>query len=136
MAYWSRRSQRSLVRRFRRARNRSGPFKYRENMKKAPYGYPVRYPKRVRKFNKRHKVVGYTPDYLVSPIDAVPYIGPANKVYRGVKYTRRTGKRVVSGTKAGYSAYKSRGRRRSSPNRRNNPRGKFYYYRGKRYYRR
>lgn len=87
------------------------------------------------KYNRKHKVVGYTPDYFLSPIDAVPYLGPANKVYRGYKYTRRTGKRVVSGTKAGYSAYKSRGRRnKSSPNRRKKPRG-IYYYRGKRYYR-
>lgn len=87
------------------------------------------------KYNRRHKIVGLTPDYFVSPIDAVPYMGPANKAYRGVKYTRKTGKRVASGVKAGYRATKSRGRRRSSPNRRKKPRGKFYYYRGKRYYR-
>lgn len=81
--------------------------------------------------------MGPTPDYIVSPIDAVPYVGPARKVYKGYKYTRRTGKNVVRASKAGYRSTKSRGRRKtSSPNRRNKPRGTYYYYRGKRYYRR
>ncbi len=94
-----------------------------------------------RRFNKKHKVVGKTPDYWISPIDAVPYAGPAyskgKKVYKGQKYARRKARAGVSTVKAGYRSNKSRGRRKtSSPNRRKKPRGTYYYYRGKRYSRR
>lgn len=84
------------------------------------------------KYNRRYKVVGPTPDYFLSPIDAVPYIGPARKGVRGYKYTRNTARAAVGGVKA-YS--RRRGRKSSSPSGRRRRRGTYYYYRGKRIYR-
>ncbi len=122
----------SYPHRSRKAHDHPWARKYRKRMTQAPYGYPVRYPKKVRRFNKKHKVVGWTPDYYVSPIDAVPYVGPAAKGYRGYKYTRNAAKAVVGTTKA-YS--RRRGRTSSSRKGRRRRRGNYYYYRGKRIYR-
>ena len=126
--------------RSRRKSRRAGRATRRAWGKYTPAGraYDSRAGKFYRKKNRKHKAVGLTPDYFVSPIDFVPYVGPASKAYRAGKYSRRT-YRAVSGTaKAGYRAAKSRrgGRSKSSPKGRMKRRGKYYYYRGKRVYRR
>ena len=98
--------------------------------------YDSRAGKFYRKKNRKYKGVGLTPDYLVSPIDFVPYVGPAAKAYRAGKYSRRTYRAASSAAKGGYRAYQSRrGRSKSSQKGRKRRRGKYYYYRGKRIYR-
>ncbi len=88
------------------------------------------------KYNQKYKVVGYTPDYMLSPIDAVPYLGPAAKGYRGYKYSRKTARAAVNTVKAGSREYsRRRGRSKSSRKGRRRRRGTYYYYRGKRIYR-
>ena len=95
----------------------------------------------MRRANQRHQIVGWTPDYWVSPIDFVPYVGPAyskgKKGYKSAKWTRRKSKTAVRTVKAGYQTNsRRRGRSKSSRKGRRRRRGNFYYYRGKRYYRR
>lgn len=91
----------------------------------------------MRRKNRQYKGVGWTPDHFVSPIDAVPFVGPANKVYRGYKVSRKSKRAATRAVKVGYRAYKSRRGRSSSshPKGRKKRRGKYYYYRGKRIYR-
>ena len=102
--------------------------------------YDSRAGKFYRKKNRKYKAVGLTPDYFVSPIDFVPYVGPAAKAYRAGKYSRRTYRAASGAAKAGYRAAQSRrgGRSKSSSSGRMKRRGKrnYYYYRGKRVYRR
>lgn len=87
------------------------------------------------RMNKKYKGVGLTPDYALSPIDAVPYVGAAKKAGKVRKYR----KRAVRGVKGAYKYSKRKpSRRTSSPNRRSSQsrRGgssRYYYYRGKRY---
>ena len=90
-----------------------------------------KYSRKMQRFNRRHKVVGLTPDYYVSPIDAVPYLGPASRGYKGYKHTRKTAKAVIGTTKA----YSRRQGRKSSSKTGRRRRGTYYYYRGKRVYR-
>jgi len=92
---------------------------------------------RYRRFNKKHNVVGWYPDSFISPIDFVPYAGQANKAYRASKFARYATRGAVAGTKA-IARSKSRrgGRSKSSSKGRVKRRGKYYYYRGKRVYRR
>jgi len=118
----------------RRARNRyvkSTPaYRY--------YKSPTRrkYARKMKRFNRRHKVVGLTPDYYLSPIDAVPYVGPAAKGYRGYKWSRKTARAAVNTVKGGSREYsRRRGRKPSDPSGRRRRRGTYYYYRGKRIYR-
>lgn len=106
------------------------------------YKSPTRrkYARKMKRFNRRYKVVGPTPDYWVSPIDAIPYVGPAyskgKKGYKAAKYTRRKSKPAVESFKAGYRANsRRRGRNSSSTTGRRRRRGTYYYYKGKRIYR-
>ena len=89
--------------------------------------------RRVYDFNKRHKVVGPTPDYLVSPFEMVPVAGQyaeAQRAYQGASWAYDRAYDYQRRKK------KSRGgRSKSSSITRRRPRGKYYYYRGKRYYR-
>ena len=99
-----------------------------------------KYSRKMQRFNRRHKVVGSTPDYWVSPIDAIPYVGPAyskgKKGYRAAKYTRKKGKAAVETFKAGYRTRSRRqGRKSSSKTGRRRRGNNYYYYRGKRIYR-
>ena len=97
-----------------------------------------RYHRKLMRANRRHKVVGLTPDYWVSPIDAIPVVGPAyskgKKGTRAARYTRKKLKGGVETFKAGYRS-RRRGRSKSSHTGRRRRRGTYYYYRGKRYYR-
>jgi len=110
---------------------------YRKGFNRSPYGAYYNYNKRAynSRFNQKNKLVGFTPDYMVSPIDLVPYVGAAKKAGKVRKYRKRT----VRGVKAAYkSSQRSRPGRSSSPNRRTSQsrRGgssRYYYYRGKRY---
>lgn len=136
---------------FRRTRPRfynptPAPFRNRRVRQKAYDAYEhgrqnwrrtSRYMKRV---NQRYQIVGWTPDSWVSPIDAIPFAGPAyskgKKGYKAAKYTRRKSKQAVESFKAGYRANSwRRGRSSSSPSGRRRRRGNYYYYRGKRIYR-
>ena len=109
----------------------------RKRIKQTPQYRYYRYNKRAynSRFNQKHKIVGFTPDYMVSPIDFVPYVGAARKAGKVRTYRKRT----VRGVKAAYkSSQRSRPGRSSSPNRRNSQsrRGgssRYYWYRGKRY---
>lgn len=96
------------------------------------YMKPGKAGKKLRRFNRKYKVVGATPNYWISPVDAIPGVAWYTKGKKAYKATRK----VVRKTKAASKLiYKSRGK--SSPqqsSRRNRPRGKFYYYRGKRIY--
>lgn len=66
--------------------------------------------KKAKAWNKKRKIVGWTPDYWVSPIDAVPYAGLYNKGRKAYKLL----KRGVRLTKAQYQAYKYYIRHRKS----------------------
>lgn len=125
LSYWSKKKKR-LRRVTRKTWNRT------------PAGMYYNYNKRAynSRFNQKHKIVGFTPDYAVSPIDFVPYVGAAKKAGKVRRYRKRT----VRGVKAAYNvSQRSRPRRSSSPNRRTSRfkrRGgssRYYYYRGKRY---
>lgn len=93
--------------------------------------------KRYKNYNKKYRVVGATPDYWVSPVDFVPYVGQVKKgskiykqrkrVARSVKYTYRAGKRVVGKGNRRSPSPKSRTRRKTGTR-------PYYYYRGKRIY--
>ena len=79
------------------------------------------------KYNKKYKVVGYSPDYWISPIAGGK---TAKLTVRTAKASYNTGKK--------YKSKKKSSRRTSSPNRRisHTRRGgssRYYYYRGKRY---
>ena len=90
-----------------------------------------KYGNKARRFNRKHKGVGLTPDYVISPIDATPlgFYNKGRKIRRAVSTVKKT-------TKAGYRASQSRRKAaQSSPKGRKKRRGNFYYYRGKRVYR-
>lgn len=92
------------------------------------------------KHNRRHKIVGPDPRYLISPIDFVPVVGQVNKGYRGYKYAKKTWrakKGIAKGVARSYDKHSRRGGRTSSSSRkgRRPRRGTYYYYRGKRIYR-
>lgn len=99
--------------------------------------------KRARDFNRRHRVVGPSMDYLVSPYDAIPGVALYTKGKRAYKLT----KRAYRGAKAGYRGYKKNKKRSQSSRPSNKPsrkrstsssqsgrrrRDTYYYYRGRR----
>lgn len=89
-----------------------------------------KYGNKARRFNKKYKIIGSTPDNFISPIDATP-LGFYNRGKKAQKVFRRS----INSVKSGYKASKSRGRQNKSSSSRRKPRGKYYYYRGKRIYR-
>tara|TARA_B100001540_G_C15800675_1_gene639782 strand:+ start:25 stop:465 length:441 start_codon:yes stop_codon:yes gene_type:complete len=142
LAWWSKAKKR--VRRT--FYNRPSPYSNRRIKKKAHDAYEHgrqnwrRTSSYMKRANRRHQIVGWTPDYWVSPIDAIPYVGPAyskgKKGYKGAKWTKRKSKQAVETFKAGYRTNsRRRGRKSSSPSGRRRRRGNYYYYRGKRIYR-
>ena len=167
LGYFSRRISR-------RGRSRRRPTKKQaeDTYKKAkkawgytPAGWTYRQNKRGynSKFNKKHKVVGLTPDYWVSPFDFTPvgWVSKTNKAYKAGKTGYKLSKKGFSGyggkayknaakhgasaaaslgNKAGgkFNSKKKSSRRPSSPTRRNSQsrRGgssRYYWYKGKRY---
>ena len=133
--YWSP-TRPNWPERHRKAHDHPWARKYRKRMTQAPYGYPVRYPKKVRRFNKKHQVAGWTPDYWVSPIDFVPggvYYSKLKKGKKVAKYGRRKARAAVATVKGGYNSRRQGRNSSSSTGRRR--RGTYYYYRGKRIYR-
>ena len=89
--------------------------------------------RKAKKYNRKYKILGPDMTYLVSPYDAIPgltYYSKAKKFGRGLRATYAAGKRT-------YRKHKSRGKTaQSSTKGRRMRRGKYYYYRGKRIYRR
>ena len=87
------------------------------------------------KFNKRHKIIGPDPRYMVSPFEAIPFLGQyaeARKLQQALEALERGVDEYYSRRRYGHKR-KSRGSRKSSSSRRNVPRGKYKY---RRYYKR
>ncbi len=129
--YRPRKGRRYGMKPSRRYRDYSPAYRY--------YKSPTRrkYARKMKRFNRRHQVVGLTPDYWLSPIDAIPggvYYSKTKKGVKGARYARRKSKAAVEVVKAGYRS-RRRGRSMSSRKGRRRRRGTYYYYRGKRIYR-
>lgn len=99
--------------------------------------------KGARDFNRKHRIVGWSMDNMVSPYDAIPGVALYTKGKRAYKLT----KRAYRGAKAGYRGYKKNKKRSSSSRLTNKPsrkrstsssqsgrrrRDTFYYYQGRR----
>lgn len=124
---WYRRAKKK-IKRYARAGRKAGGFYVK--VKKNQYRQGFR---RARSYNRRHNIIGLRPDNFISPVDAIPPLA----FYRKGQRARKLAKRGVNTAKASYRGYKkskSRSRRKSSPSSRKG-RGKYYYYRGKRFYR-
>lgn len=130
MGYWSKKKK-SFKKRFKR------------QMKKTPQYQYYKYNKRAynSKFNRKHKIVGMTPDHWISPIDAVPYFNVVNKGRQGYRVVRtgqkvyRRRKKYVRGVKSEYrrrTRVVRRGRKDSSSPKRTKSRPP--YYKGRKRY--
>ena len=87
-----------------------------------------KYATKSKKFNKKNKVVGPTPDYILSPFDAIPGAFILTKAPKAVRRTYSFGK-------SAYRKYKSGGKgQMSSPSSRRKPRRAKYYGKKRRYY--
>ena len=126
MAWFS--SAKKKVKRYSRGASKAGRFYGKVKINSYRQGY-----RRARSYNRRHNIIGWSPDNFISPIDAIP---PAALVRKGQR-AHKLAKRGVNTAKASYRGYKrSKSRRGSSKSSLKSKarRGIYYYYKGKRYY--